>query len=132
MSTLPVWLTGHRLDSGLALACWRSHSLRNLCRAPGAHVAHEKKAGPSNHQRHRPRGQAAPDLGKFSAIQRVPPQVGSICVVMRRITCASCTTPPAYSGEACTGATRRNAHINAAPLTSQGPRLAPPGGDAMR
>lgn len=92
----------------------------------------EKKPGPSSAQTPEPRGQAAPDSVKFSESQRVPPQVGSIRVAMRRITCATCATPPTYSGKACTGDTRRNAHLSATPLTSKGKRLAPPGGDAMQ
>jgi hypothetical protein len=129
---LAAGLNGYGLGSGLAVACWRSRLLMACCRLSGCTAAPNKNLGSSGGQRPEPRGQAAPDFEKFSATQRVPPQVGSIRAAVRFTTCATCTPHPAYPCKACTGGIRRNAHLNAAPLTTKGPRLAPPGGDAMR
>lgn len=113
MNALLAWLTGHHLHGGLS-------------------AAPDKNLGSSDAQHPEPRGQTVPDSGKFWAAQRVPPQVGSIRVAMRLITCATCTSPPAYPCKACTGGARRNAHLSAAMLTSQGQRLALPGGAVMQ
>lgn len=129
MSMRPEW---NRLAISLALVCWRVLLLAAYSRVTDGQVAHEKKPGPSIHQRLRPRGQAALDFGKFSATQRVPPQVGSIRAAVRFITCATCTTAPAHTGTACTGGLPRNDHINATPLTTKGQRLGLTGGDEMR
>jgi len=95
-------------------------------------VPRNKNLGSSGVQYPGPRGQQAPDFGKFSATQRVPPQVGSIRVTVRFITCATCTPSPAYSGKACTGGPRRNVHLKPLPLSSKGQRIALPGGRHLR
>ncbi len=129
---LAAGLNGYGLGSGLVVACWRSRLLMACCRLSGCMAAPNKNLGSSGGQRPEPRGQAAPDFEKFSATQRVPPQVGSNRAVVRFITCATCTTAPANSGPACTGGLLRNDHINATPLTTKGQRLGLPGGDEMR
>lgn len=120
------------MNGGLVVICWRLRLLTAYSWVPGGQVTHEKKPGPSIDQSPWPRGQQAPDFGKFSATQRVPPQVGSIRVTVRFITCATCTPSPAYSGKACTGGPRRNVHLKPLPLSNRGQRIALPGGRHLR
>lgn len=131
MSALPTGLTKHRVDGGLAFACRRSRLPVPRCRLSGHAAAPGKNLGSSDAQHPEPRGQTVPDSGKFWATQRVPPQVGSIRVVMRLNTWATCTSNTAYSSKACTGDTPRNARLKAVQLTDDGQRLALPGGAAM-